>query len=65
MASRAALWQTTFSHPVADSRVFSNERATRAAAAAGLYPLILGGIVKAVIAAAVLGTAWRVTRMRD
>jgi biotin transport system substrate-specific component len=32
---------------------------------AGFYPFILGGIVKAVIAAAVLGTAWRVTRMRD
>ena len=29
---------------------------------AGFYPFILGGIVKAAIAAAVLGTAWKLTR---
>jgi biotin transport system substrate-specific component len=29
---------------------------------AGFYPFILGGIVKAAIAAAVLGTAWKATR---
>ncbi len=29
---------------------------------AGFYPFILGGIVKAAVAAAVLGTAWRLTR---
>jgi biotin transport system substrate-specific component len=32
---------------------------------AGFYPFILGGIVKAAVAAAVLGTAWQVTRLRD
>ena len=29
---------------------------------AGFYPFILGGIVKAAVAAAVLGTAWKLTR---
>ena len=29
---------------------------------AGFYPFILGGLVKAAIAAAVLGTAWKLTR---
>jgi biotin transport system substrate-specific component len=29
---------------------------------AGFYPFILGGIVKAAVAGAVLGTAWKVTR---
>jgi biotin transport system substrate-specific component len=29
---------------------------------AGFYPFILGGIVKAAVAAAVLGTAWRLSR---
>jgi biotin transport system substrate-specific component len=29
---------------------------------AGFYPLILGGLVKAAVAAAVLGTAWKLTR---
>jgi biotin transport system substrate-specific component len=32
---------------------------------AGFYPFILGGIVKAAVAAAVLGTAWQVTRLLD
>jgi biotin transport system substrate-specific component len=32
---------------------------------AGFYPFILGGIVKAAIAAAVLGTAWHVKRLVD
>jgi biotin transport system substrate-specific component len=32
---------------------------------AGFYPFILGGIVKAAVAAAVLGAAWQVTRRRD
>jgi biotin transport system substrate-specific component len=29
---------------------------------AGFYPFILGGLVKAAVAAAVLGTAWKLTR---
>ncbi len=32
---------------------------------AGFYPFILGGIVKAAVAAAVLGSAWALTRRRD
>jgi biotin transport system substrate-specific component len=32
---------------------------------AGFYPFVLGGIVKAAVAAAVLGTAWTVVRRRD
>jgi biotin transport system substrate-specific component len=32
---------------------------------AGFYPFILGGIVKAAVAAVVLGTAWRLTRRVD
>jgi biotin transport system substrate-specific component len=32
---------------------------------AGFYPFILGGLVKAAIAAAVLGGAWRLARRRD
>jgi biotin transport system substrate-specific component len=35
------------------------------ALAAGFYPFILGGIVKAVLAAGVLGGAWAVVRRRD
>ena len=31
---------------------------------AGFYPFILGGLVKAVVASAVLGTAWALTRRR-
>ncbi|RFU19871.1 biotin transporter BioY [Geodermatophilus marinus] len=31
---------------------------------AGFYPFILGGLVKAAVAAAVLGTAWRVAQRR-
>ncbi len=32
---------------------------------AGFYPFILGGVVKAAVASAVLGTAWALTRRRD
>jgi biotin transport system substrate-specific component len=32
---------------------------------AGFYPFILGGLVKAAVAAAVLGGAWRLARRRD
>jgi len=32
---------------------------------AGFYPFILGGIVKAAVAAAVLGTAWKLARRAD
>ena len=32
---------------------------------AGFYPFILGGLVKAAVAAAVLGGAWRMARRRD
>ncbi len=32
---------------------------------AGFYPFILGGVVKAVVASAVLGSAWALTRQRD
>jgi biotin transport system substrate-specific component len=32
---------------------------------AGFYPFILGGIVKAAVAAAVLGTAWKFARKAD
>jgi biotin transport system substrate-specific component len=32
---------------------------------AGFYPFILGGLVKAAVAAAVLGTAWKLTRRTD
>ena len=32
---------------------------------AGFYPFILGGIVKAAVASAVLGSAWALTRHRD
>ncbi|MCU1667766.1 MAG: BioY protein [Blastococcus sp.] len=35
------------------------------ALAAGFYPFILGGVVKAAVAAAVLGVAWRFTRRAD
>jgi biotin transport system substrate-specific component len=31
----------------------------------GFYPFILGGVVKAAVASAVLGTAWALTRRRD
>jgi biotin transport system substrate-specific component len=31
---------------------------------AGFYPFILGGLVKAAVAAAVLGGAWRMARHR-
>jgi biotin transport system substrate-specific component len=31
----------------------------------GFYPFILGGIVKAAVASAVLGGAWALTRRRD
>jgi biotin transport system substrate-specific component len=34
------------------------------ALSAGLYPFILGGLVKAVVAAAVLGSAWALVRRR-
>ena len=32
---------------------------------AGFFPFILGGLVKAAVAAAVLGTAWKLTRRAD
>jgi biotin transport system substrate-specific component len=38
---------------------------TTAALEAGFYPFILGGVVKAAVASAVLGTAWALTRRRD
>ena len=38
---------------------------TTQALEAGFYPFILGGVVKAAIASAVLGTAWALTRFRD
>jgi biotin transport system substrate-specific component len=37
----------------------------RQALDAGFYPFILGGIVKAAVAAAVLGSAWALVRRRD
>ncbi len=37
---------------------------TSQALGAGFYPFILGGIAKAAVAAAVLGTAWQVKRLR-
>jgi biotin transport system substrate-specific component len=35
------------------------------ALSAGFYPFVLGGIVKAAVAAAVLGSAWAVVRRRE